>query len=188
MDYDDLEIENLALEIRRHFISLKSRQKGRTYKPHKSHDKPEVWKKAAMTCSSLNCNPVDFVQIAFDKATNGPYPKTLGGKSIVSWVTAHTNNITPEDGCDNIYEQELEVEIKTAENFCWTAAVSSNKPFEEVVRSSIVPISAYMRIFLCQDPQTAFMYRTDAVKELTGNPGIVEALKKKQMDMKLIFE
>jgi hypothetical protein len=187
MDYDDLELENIALTIRKQFILLKSQVQKRTYKPHKSHDTPEIWKAAAKKCAELDCNPVDFVQIAFDKATTGPYPKMLGGKAVDRWVSDYTRTASSFEGADNIYEQELEEEIRTAEQFCWSAATSSDKTFEDVVRSGVMPISAYTRIYLCPDPQTIFMYAKEAAKELQGNPGVVAALKKRNMNMDLIF-
>jgi hypothetical protein len=187
MDYNDLELENIALTIRKQFILLKSQAQKRTYKPHKSHDTAVIWKAAAKKCVELECNPVDFVQIAFDKASTGPYPKMLGGKAVDRWVSDYMRNAPTSDCGNNIYEQELEEEIKTAEHFCWSAAASSGKSFEDVVRSSVMPISAYARIYLCPDPQTAFIYARDAEKELQGNPGVVAALKKRNMNMDLIF-
>lgn len=190
MDYDILDLENIALDIRKYFKQYKSQQNGRPYRPHKDHDTHAVWLNAAEKCSELKCDPLTFVEIAFQNAKHGPFPKHLGSKAMDRWAQNHSQLHCKEiaDGDCTLHDVDLREEIRTAEHFCWSAVAHRDKKFEDVIKSEVFPISAYVRIYLSPDVETVKLFAERASEEIQNNPGLYAALHKLNMDMSLIFK
>ena len=191
MDYDTLDLENLALDIRKLFLGYKKNKLRKPhYKPHPDHDAPEVWFKAAVKCSELGSDALSFVEAAFRHCKQaGPFPKQLHSKAMNRWCEGFVLPGGNEKSELTAYEDSIKTEINTVANICYAAFVNRGIPIEESLVSNFVHASACVKIFLMPDSTKVLdKFKEKALEELRDNPGLHGALENLGMDLTLIFE
>jgi hypothetical protein len=190
MNYEHNELCNLADRLKSSFFRRKSAKTGKPYKPHINFSKKEVWLKAAGNCKELKADAEDFLDAAFRYSTvaNGPFPNQLGGDAMKSWYAEHAKTLKKEDGT-LLIDVRVDLEIKTAVKACFLRQERNKEDPIKILNSSIMDIPPYVRIILLNNSLESMVKYGEAVhKYMLVSPGLRDAVEKKGLNLKLMYE
>jgi hypothetical protein len=191
---DETRVPAIASLIRRKFIEEKKILTGRSIiKIGHRHDRPHIWKAAALQCMRLKADPATYVRACFkySKMTTGPFPNNIGGataaacyKKLMETMSSSALGVKPienENAAETMDRGDLEYQIKLARK----AMYRINGSYDPIpinidwICSWTSKVDSHVRVLLAY-PDTRIRERCgeDALHIFTSCPNIYAAAKK----------
>lgn len=178
------EVDNLVLELINAFIQFKNKESS-NFRLTPKQNNHNIWLKAANLCEKYKIQPYDFVKLCYEDCVNKRRPmfqQMLIGSNIIKLCETlkESNKISYSD---------IDAYINESIQFAFKMLTLNKDDYMFVLESAGFDIEPWVRILFCKHNENVYKkYLQKAKEQLDTIDGLVEGLKRKNVDINSIFD